>query len=169
MTAQESSREALSEAYAQFFASSLGLPASTGRIFGAILLSPVPLSQAQLRSTLSLSDGSVSEGLGLLAALGFVERSGDPRARPAFFQVRSGGWADPAYDMLENLKATHALVHATMRHLEKHGLDGPSFAWVAKAAAMYDSLLADTPAVVQKAIDAAAQPKPRRVKRSAAS
>ena len=169
MSLQESSREALSDGYAQFFARAVGMPASTGRIFAALLLNSAPLSQAQLRSNLSLSDGSVSEGLGLLVAEGLVERSGNPRSRPAFFQVRAGSWADAALVMLENLKASHALAQATMQHLEEQDIAGPSVAWAASAHAMYDKLLADLPVAVHQAIDAAARPRVRRGRRSAAS
>ncbi|MDP9181474.1 MAG: MarR family transcriptional regulator [Actinomycetota bacterium] len=155
MSRKKSSPQAFSDAYAQFFASAVGLPASTGRIFAALLASSDPLSQAQLRSELSLSEGSVSEGLRLLLAEGLVERSGEPRARPAFFQLCAGTWADASMRLLDNLKQTHVLAQLTMEHLKEHDIHGRGYAWAASLQAMYDTLLADLPPVVHKALLAA--------------
>jgi hypothetical protein len=154
MSREESSRQAISDAYTEFVVSRLGLPAAVGRIFAALLLSPVPLSQAQLRASLSLSDGSVSEGLRLLLRMGFVERSGELRKRPAYFQVRAGAWADSAYGTMDNANATYAMTLLLLKHFEDYGIDGPSFELVARTKAMYEVFVEELPALAQKAIAA---------------
>jgi len=158
------SREAFLDAYADFFVAQ-GLAASHGRIIAALLASSVPLSQAELRSTLSLSDGSVSEGLKLLMFAGLVERAGEPRARPAYFQVTQGSWGDSAHATLENMRRTHALAHLTLQHLGEHDVTGPSLAWAASLKAMYDTLLTTLPPVIQKSLDAGDREWSKRAKR----
>ena len=49
MGREEASRESFIDFYAEYFTTRLMLPASIGRIAAALMLSPVPLSQAQLR------------------------------------------------------------------------------------------------------------------------
>jgi DNA-binding transcriptional regulator GbsR (MarR family) len=156
MSQKKLSRQSFLDAYADFFASQ-GLPASSGRIFGALLTSSDPLTQAELRSVLSLSDGSVSEGLKLLEAVGLVERAGQPRARPAYFQVAAGSWGDSGRAAVLNLRRTHELAHLTTKHLEQHGVSGRSRLWAASLQAMFDSLLVDLPPVVQASLDAGAR------------
>jgi hypothetical protein len=152
----ESSRQAISDAYVDLVVR-LGLPASCGRIFAALLLSPVPLTQAQLRSQLSLSEGSVSEGVRLLAERDFIERVGDPRARPAHFQVRSSVWAQSLHSTMANAQATYALAELVLGHLEAHDVDGPAFELMSRGRASYAVLVAELPAVFEKALAAGEQ------------
>jgi DNA-binding transcriptional regulator GbsR (MarR family) len=155
MSRAETSRRVLAEGYTALFVEAAGLPPSTGRIFSCLLLSSVPLSQADLRSALSLSDGSVSEGLRLLAEAGLVERAGPPRARPAYFQVQAGGWAGAALTMLQNLKVTFDLAGLTLEHLDKNKVQGRSHAFAAALKAMYDVLMEELPPAVERSLVAA--------------
>jgi len=164
----KASRHAFSDAVADFFVSKQGMPASTGRIAAALLLSAVPLSQAQLRAELSLSDGSVSEGIRLLMGVGLVERSGDPRARPAYFQVVGTSWAGPAYDALDNVQVSLALSHLAVQHFEEHEGDNPNVAYVAAWHAMFECIAAEMPALVDKALEAGARAHEQHRKRAAA-
>jgi len=157
MSREAASRQALSDAYVEFAVSRLGVPASVGRILVALLLSSVPLSQAQLRASLALSEGSVSEGLRFLAARGFVERAGDPRARPAFYQVRAAGWADPAHVTMENARATLAMALLARQHFEEFDVGGPSFELIARTQAMFEVLVDELPALMEKALEAGAR------------
>jgi hypothetical protein len=168
MGTEESTREALADAYTDYIVSRLGMPASSGRIFAALLLSPGPLSQAQLRSHLSLSEGSISEGLRLLVGRGFVERSGDPRARPAFFQVRVDTWAQPASGTMDNAKATLELAALALRHAEEHDIAGPSLELLARTHAMFEVFVAEMPAVMEKAVAAGARAATGRGERASA-
>ena len=154
MSDKKLSRQAFLDAYADFFAAQ-GLPASSGRIFGALLSSSDPLTQAELRSALSLSDGSVSEGLKLLEAVGLVERAGEPRARPAHFRITAGSWGDSGRALLVNLRRTYELAHLTMKHLGEHDVSGRSLHWAASLQAMFDSLAVDLPPAIQTSLDAA--------------
>ena len=162
MARKEASREALADAYAQLFASAIGMPASTGRIFAALLLSSTPLSQAQLRTTLSLSDGSVSEGLQLLVANRLVQRAGNARARPAHFEVHPDSWKHASESTLANVRATYAIAELTVRHLEDNGVEGDSLGWAHSLQAMYAVLVEELAAVIQRGIEAGERPPVRR-------
>jgi DNA-binding transcriptional regulator GbsR (MarR family) len=151
---EESSRKAFDEFYAEYFVDRLNLPASVGRIAAALMLSREPLSQADLRASLSLSEGSVSEGLRLLVDGGHVERAGDPRARPAYFQMRAASWSWPLARTLGGMQATYENALRMRKHFDEFGAASPSRELVERSIAMYEVLLSELPAVFDKAQEA---------------
>jgi DNA-binding transcriptional regulator GbsR (MarR family) len=154
MGSGDAGRGTLVDDYVEFLVSRVRLPVSAARICTALLLSPAPLSQADLRASLSLSDGSVSEGLRLLVDSGLVERAGPSRARPAFFQLRPDTWGDPARQVVENVQVSLALARRFLEHAEEVGLEGPGVEHVSRGKAMMEVLLEGLPALAQKALEA---------------
>lgn len=146
----------ISQAFAETFAEGVGIPGAAGRLFAALMLSDVPLTQADLRESLSLSEGSVSEGLRLLVRDGLAERAGDPRARPAHFHLRDDAWAGCAKHTVEIAHAMHSVAVTTLAALDA---DGGRHAAARRRAEgmrlMYESLLEDLPAVLERAVKAA--------------
>lgn len=151
----------ISQDFAQTFTEALGIPAAAGRLFAALLLSGQPLSQAELRAALSLSEGSVSEGLRLLTVDGLVERAGDPRARPAYFKIRDDAWAGCARHTLETVEALRALAVRTLDLVDDQGGSEVARLRLDGMRLMYETLAEELPAVLQRAVDAAARPAPR--------
>ena len=74
-----------------------GVVSATGsRIFALLMASESPLSQADIKERLSVSEGSVSEGTRALEAIGMVERVTYPRVRRDFFKVHPDAWVNCA-------------------------------------------------------------------------
>ena len=153
MSREEASRQAISDLYADVVGG-VGLPASAGRIFAALLLSPTPLTQAQLRERLALSEGAVSEGLRMLVDRDYVERAGDPRARPARFQVHVAAWSASVTQTLASATATQALGRRLLQHFEEFGVGGPGYELVSRTQAVFDVLVAELPALCERALAA---------------
>ena len=65
----------------------LGLPRSTGQIFGLLYLSTEPLSLNQMSSMLGISKGSVSTGTRYLAAWGSIRKVWVPGERRDYYEV----------------------------------------------------------------------------------
>jgi len=65
----------------------LGLPRSTGQIFGLLYLSTEPLSLNQISYLLGISKGSVSMGTRHLASLGSIRKVWVPGDRRDFYEV----------------------------------------------------------------------------------
>lgn len=165
MTAPPAATPALDigDQFASCFNDALGIPSTAGRLFAALLMSDAPLTQAQLRTRLELSEGSVSEGIRLLERLGFVERASPPRQRPASFHIRADAWAECA---------RHTIVTVTtMRDLAASSLaaiGGTQTSVLARRLAemfrMYDHLANELPNVLQRAVDATKQRDPAKAK-----
>ncbi|NNF38237.1 MAG: MarR family transcriptional regulator, partial [Gemmatimonadetes bacterium] len=66
---------------------SLGLPRSTGRVFGCLLLHSEPISLDDLTEELGISKASASTGARYLERLGLVERGARPGARKDYYQT----------------------------------------------------------------------------------
>ncbi|MBT8336597.1 MAG: MarR family transcriptional regulator [Gemmatimonadetes bacterium] len=66
---------------------SLGLPRSTGRVFGCLLLHSEPISLDDLTEELGISKASASTGARYLERLGLVERVARPGARKDYYQT----------------------------------------------------------------------------------
>jgi DNA-binding transcriptional regulator GbsR (MarR family) len=64
----------------------VGLPRSTGQIYGLLYLSPKPLSLDDMVSSLELSKGSASNGTRHLLSLGAIRRVWAPGERKDFFE-----------------------------------------------------------------------------------
>jgi len=155
---EEASRRKFDAFYADIFATRLGLPASLGRIAAALMLAREPLTQADLRDQLSLSEGSVSEGLRLLVEHGHVERAGDPRARPAYFQIRAASWPwtldSIRTNLVEGFRTTYENLLNLRKHYDEFGIDGPARELVERSQPMYDVLMAELPGLLQRAQEA---------------
>ena len=65
----------------------LGLPRSTGQIFGLLYLSAEPLTLNQMSMKLSISKGSVSVGTRQLASFGAINKVWIPGDRRDFYEV----------------------------------------------------------------------------------
>ena len=65
----------------------LGLPRSTGQIFGLLYLSTEPLSLTQMSSMLGISKGSASTGTRQLAAWGAIRKVWVPGERRDYYEV----------------------------------------------------------------------------------
>ena len=65
----------------------LGLPRSTGQIFGLLYLSAAPLSLNQLSARLGISKGSASIGTRKLASWGAIRKVWIPGNRRDFYEV----------------------------------------------------------------------------------
>ena len=65
----------------------LGLPRSTGQIFGLLYLSTEPLSLNKMSAMLGISKGSASTGTRQLAAWGAIRKVWVPGERRAYYEV----------------------------------------------------------------------------------
>ena len=65
----------------------LGLPRSTGQIFGLLYLSTEPLSLNQMSSMLGISKGSASMGTRHLASWGSIRKVWVPGDRRDYYEV----------------------------------------------------------------------------------
>lgn len=66
---------------------SQGVPRTTGRVFGHLLLASEPTSLDQLTEDLSISKASASTGARYLERLGLVERVPRPGARRDYYRI----------------------------------------------------------------------------------
>lgn len=71
----------------------MGWPPMAGRLAGILLLSPDPMTLAQLQQALGASKGSASETTRLLMTHGTVDRVKLPGVRQAVYQWRDDAWA----------------------------------------------------------------------------
>ena len=74
-------------AYFQDGARVLGLPKSVGEIYGVLYITPLPLTMVDLVDRLSISKGSVSQGLKILRNLGAVREIDLQNDRKTYFQA----------------------------------------------------------------------------------
>lgn len=70
--------------------------AIAGRIFALLMVSEEPLSQADIKARLAVSEGSVSEGTRSLETLGMIERVQYPKVRRDYFQIHPQAWVNCA-------------------------------------------------------------------------
>ena len=100
--------------------SGAGLVSTTaGRIFALLMMSEEPLSQADIRARLEVSEGSVSEGTRALEALGMVERVDIPKVRRSFFRIHSDAWVNCAEATLTFVQEMNDLALRLERSLAK--------------------------------------------------
>ena len=83
--------------------------AGAGRIFALLMISEEPLSQADIREQLQLSEGSVSEGTRALETMGMIERVEYPKVRRDFFRIHSEAWINCAEETLRFVADMHAV------------------------------------------------------------
>lgn len=84
---------------------SQGVPRTTGRVFGFLLLRAEPTSLDQLTEDLSISKASASTGARYLERLGLVERVPHPGARRDYYQLVD----DPARGLVLHVDSMRAM------------------------------------------------------------
>ncbi|MEK9501266.1 GbsR/MarR family transcriptional regulator [Gaopeijia maritima] len=84
---------------------SQGVPRTTGRVFGFLLLRAEPTSLDQLTEDLGISKASASTGARYLERLGLVERVPRPGARRDYYQLVD----DPARALVLHVDAMRAM------------------------------------------------------------
>lgn len=87
-----------------------------GRAAGVLMLSPGPLSTAELQSALDAGKGSVSEITRLLVGSGTVRRFKEPGSRQYVYEWRDDAWIGCLQHMLEQTRELLILAeHARAR------------------------------------------------------
>ncbi|MCC6231547.1 MAG: hypothetical protein IT580_02830 [Verrucomicrobiales bacterium] len=90
----------------------LGLPRSTGQIYGTLFSSPRPLSLDDIAEVLSISKTSASTGTRQLVTLHMIRQVWQPGERKDFFEART--------DLREVLRANyHSFVKPRLDQVEK--------------------------------------------------
>ena len=82
-----------------------GVPRTTGRVFGCLLLQAEPTSLDELTEILTISKASASTGARYLERLGLIERVPQPGARKDFYQVVG----DPARALVLHVDAVREM------------------------------------------------------------
>lgn len=72
--------------------STVGLKASSGRIWGYLYLSNTPQGAESLASALSMSSGTVSMGLNELMTVGIIHRGARSQSRKFYYQAETDMW-----------------------------------------------------------------------------
>jgi DNA-binding transcriptional regulator GbsR (MarR family) len=89
---------ALSEEFAEDLGSTLATfllwPPMAGRVSAALMMSPEPLTLAQLQERLGASGGSISEMTRLLLTTGVIRRIKTPGVRRAQFEWAPDAWVN---------------------------------------------------------------------------
>ncbi|MFE6157794.1 GbsR/MarR family transcriptional regulator [Streptomyces sp. NPDC056486] len=83
----------LIEDFGQRIGRAMGWPPMAGRLAGALMLSPTPMTLSEVQATLGASKGSASEMTRLLIANGTVERVKAPGVRQAGYVWRDDAWS----------------------------------------------------------------------------
>jgi predicted transcriptional regulator len=84
------------DAFGATLAGSGAVSATAGRIFALLMVSETPLSQADIRVRLQVSEGSVSEGTRALETIGMIQRVTYPQVRRDFFRIHDDAWVNCA-------------------------------------------------------------------------
>lgn len=93
----------------------LGIPRMAGKIFGCLLLTPLPELPAEtLTRELQASRGSISTMTRLLIQLGLVDRVGRPGERRDYFRVRAETWSSILKARMHQLIELHDLIERGM-------------------------------------------------------
>ncbi|MFB4262271.1 GbsR/MarR family transcriptional regulator [Nonomuraea sp. GTA35] len=94
----------------------MGWPPMAGRAAGVLMLSPEPMTTAELQSALDASKGSVSEITRLLVDSGTVRRFKQPGSRQYGYEWRADAWIGCLQHVLEQTKELLVLAeHARAR------------------------------------------------------
>lgn len=87
-----------------------GLSKSTAKVFGFLLIcQPTTQSAAQIRTTLQLSLGSVSNALQTLTSMGIVTQTTPIGERSAFYEVRPSGMVQAVKQKLQTFKQAESI------------------------------------------------------------
>ena len=90
-----------------------GLPKSTDKVLGFLLIcQPTSQSAAQIRTTLQLSLGSVSNALQTLTAMGIVSQLTPIGERSAFYEIQPGGMVQAVKQKLQTFKQAKSIARA---------------------------------------------------------
>ena len=92
-----------------------GLPRSVARVLGwLVVCEPRYQSAEQLRTTLRLSNGSVSSAVSMLARAGFASRVSFPGDRRIYYQLQSEGWQRLLRDRVHVLGQARAVAEQAL-------------------------------------------------------
>lgn len=105
------------DAFGSTLAGSGVVSATAGRIFALLMVSETPLSQADIRARLGVSEGSVSEGTRALEDIGMVERVTYPQVRRDFFRIHDNAWVNCAELTLAFVTEMNSLAGTLMDRL----------------------------------------------------
>ncbi|MGY0499339.1 GbsR/MarR family transcriptional regulator [Nocardia sp. FBN12] len=94
----------------------MGWPPMAGRLAGILILSPAPMTLAELQQALGASKGSASEMTRLLITNGTVDRIKLPGVRQAVYEWRDDAWVGCLQHQLDQTKQLLALAEAAQEH-----------------------------------------------------
>lgn len=96
-----------------------GLPRTTGRIIGLLVLEGEPYSFSELATRLEVSRASISTNTRLLEGLGVIERIGRPGDRQDYFQLTKDPYNKLMQGALHRISKAERLVADTQQALPK--------------------------------------------------
>lgn len=92
-----------------------GLPKSTAKVLGFLLIcQPTAQSAAQIRATLQLSLGSVSNALQTLTDMGVVSQAISLGERSTFYEIRPAGMVHAVKQKLQTFEQAKSIARAAL-------------------------------------------------------